>query len=244
MNIACVYIAPPPSQVKYKPFIERFLASYQKFTPKMDHRLIIALKDWPAETLVENPLTKYCCFTDKNEGFDIGSYIRAAKSFSDSTYFVGLSAYAEFKCSNWLESMHNAINQDKVGLVGATGSWERGAAGKEFPNYHIRTSCFMIRTELFNSFNFEEPKTKEEMWEFEHGPNSLTKRVMAKGLRCVVVGKDGVVFDKEEWLNSYTFRHGTQDNLICGDNHTDDYINSVPRVQAERYAEAFLGRGI
>jgi len=43
---------------------------------------------------------------------------------------------------------------------------------------------------------------------------------MSRGLNVLVVGKDGVGYEKEDWTRSNTFRIGEQKNLLVADNQT------------------------
>jgi hypothetical protein len=95
-----------------------------------------------------------------------------------------------------------------------------------FPNYHIRTNAFMISRSLFNKIKGTCFYNKASTVRFECGRNSLSKQIMRIGLRLLVVGKDGVAHEKEDWARSNTFRQGAQDNLLVADNRTAQYINS------------------
>jgi hypothetical protein len=43
------------------------------------------------------------------------------------------------------------------------------------------------------------------------------------GLRPVLVGRDGRVYEMQEWDRSDTFRQSRQENLLIADNQTDAY---------------------
>ena len=243
MSILITYIIPPEQEFDYVPSIKAFLESYKKYTPTIEHKLVLVFKDWPFQKATYGSgydVGNAQIEQDTNRGYDIGTFIRKAKINKDYEYFVGLSTHARLLCPNWLELMYIALQCHDTGLVGATGSYEKGAKGTNFPNYHIRTSCFMIRTKLFNSLKFPEIEGKDECYEVEHGDKSLTWQVLNKGHRCLVAGKDGGVFDKEWWPHSYTFRHGDQENLIASDNHTRNFDNLPKDRQIQMYKEAYF----
>jgi hypothetical protein len=95
-----------------------------------------------------------------------------------------------------------------------------------FPNYHIRTSAFMISRELINRIRCNFFYNKASTVRFECGKSGLSKQIMKMNLRLLVVGKDGIGYEKEEWYNSNTFRKGNQENLLILDKHTNDYLTS------------------
>ena len=92
-----------------------------------------------------------------------------------------------------------------------------------FPNYHIRTNCFMISGELMLSLECPPMRTKMDAYRFESGTKGFTKQILGKGKRVLVVGKDGVGYEKEKWKESKTFWQAEQENLLVADNQTVDY---------------------
>ena len=63
-------------------------------------------------------------------------------------------------------------------------------------------------------------KSKHDAYLAEHGPNSLTRQVVARGLTAVIVGANGRAYAPEWWSGSRTFRQGNQANLLVADNQT------------------------
>lgn len=92
-----------------------------------------------------------------------------------------------------------------------------------FPNYHIRTNAFMISGARMMSLECPRMKTKMDTYRFESGKKSLTKQILEYGERVIVVGKDGVGYEKESWPKSRTFWQSEQENLLVDDNLTLDY---------------------
>lgn len=103
---------------------------------------------------------------------------------------------------------------------------ERRAYRRRFPpwpNPHIRTNAFMIRRSLLLEVERGALASKADAHELESGRRGLTAQLRARGLDCLVVGRDGRGYRAREWPASRTFRSGSQENLLIGDNRTRDY---------------------
>jgi hypothetical protein len=109
-----------------------------------------------------------------------------------------------------------------------------------FPNYNMRTNSFMIRRKIFRSIKFKKIVTKMDAYRFESGRNSLTNQIQKMKLAVLVVGKDGIAYEKEDWHKSNTFRQNNQSNLLIADNRTNEYLNSELEVR-EYLSEAAWG---
>ena len=102
-----------------------------------------------------------------------------------------------------------------------------------FPNYHIRTNAFIISGVLMKSLEFPAMKTKMDAYKFESGKRGLTMQILNKGKRVIVVGKDGLGYEKEAWHESKTFWISDQENLLVADNQTRDYQDGT--AERRRY---------
>jgi len=107
-----------------------------------------------------------------------------------------------------------------------------------FPNPHIRTNAFMIERKQFLSLKFPAFVSKQDVYKFESGRKSLTRQILASGLRPVVVGGDGTMYEISEWRSSSTFWTNEQDNLIIEDNRTAAYAQGERsfRTKLENFA--------
>lgn len=163
----------------------------------------------------------------QGDNFDIGNYLIQAPRFKEE-FVCFLNSYVTLESDGWLEKLYRHASADGVGLVGAMGSYETMGMGAwlPWPNPHIRTNGFMIRRELLLSFGFTPPKDKVGCYAFESGPQSLTKRVLALGLKTLVVGANGVAYDIPDWPISKTFRLGNQENLLLHDRHSRMYAKA------------------
>jgi hypothetical protein len=95
-----------------------------------------------------------------------------------------------------------------------------------FPNPHVRTNGFMLARETFLAFwqGKPIPQTKRSVCAFESGSAGLTRFIEARGQRAVVVGADGAVYEKDQWLESRTFRVPLNPNNMISDNATRRYF--------------------
>jgi len=112
-----------------------------------------------------------------------------------------------------------------------------------FPNPHLRTNAFAIRRELFLSLEWPEPRSKFAAHALESGREGMTRQLTARGLRCVVVGRDGAEYGPNDWPRSRTFRCGGQENLLVGDRRTEQY-ERADAVERRRLAELAWGPGV
>lgn len=102
-----------------------------------------------------------------------------------------------------------------------------------FPNYHIRTNVFMISSAMMMSLKFHNINYKMDAYKFESGKRGITKQILNKGKKVIVVGKDGIGYDKEIWHQSKTFWSFEQENLLVADNQTLKYQKET--VEGRRY---------
>lgn len=91
------------------------------------------------------------------------------------------------------------------------------------PNPHLRTNAFVIERTRWLSLAPGRLASKEDLWRFESGKQSMTRQLLAQGLEVMVVGRDGVAYPKTQWPASSTFRGGDQRNLLVADNRTRQY---------------------
>jgi hypothetical protein len=91
------------------------------------------------------------------------------------------------------------------------------------PNPHIRTNAFMIGRDVFLSLRGITFEKKMDAYKFESGRRSMTRQIMTRGLRPVVVDRVGRVYDIPEWKSSSTFWIDLQANLLVADNQTNNY---------------------
>ena len=107
-----------------------------------------------------------------------------------------------------------------------------------FPNPHIRSNAFMISRDTMRKVKCNAIIRKLDAYKFESGKCSLTKQVLAMNLRVLVIGSDGMGYEKEDWDKSNTFWQQDQRNLIIADKQTAIYAgyNLEDRTKFSGYA--------
>jgi len=68
-------------------------------------------------------------------------------------------------------------------------------------------------------------RKKIDAYKFESGRRSMTRQILKRGFRPVVVDRHGRVYDTSEWKSSLTFWIDVQANLLVADNQTGSYAN-------------------
>lgn len=94
---------------------------------------------------------------------------------------------------------------------------------RRFPNPHLRTNGFMVRKDIFIAAAGTPITTKRKAYVFESGRSGLSLQLMRRGLRLLVVDKQGKTYEARDWHASNTFWTGDQANLLIGDNQTRHY---------------------
>jgi len=172
-----------------------------------------------------------------------------------------LNSYGTILVDGWLAGLARALEDPGVGIAGATGSWESQAEwirGRplywpyqlallrrarrdypRFPNPHLRTTAFLLERPLLLEMDLERAADKRATYLLESGPRSITRQVLERDLRPVVVGRDGCVYDVEDWARSGTYRAGGQANLIVADNRTGDWERASPRLRRRLSRDAW-----
>jgi hypothetical protein len=273
--------------------VRNFLDSYRDHPAGLEHDLYVIFKGFPDRkalasaralfgTLPINPIVL------DDSGFDIGSYIAAAKAVPNRR-LIFFKASNRILASNWLFHFDRALSLPRAGVVGATGSWEAYASDIEgalitalrriryrpndnrsrvaaeavarngewqrpkralklyvlspfyyfyylyqsgrYPNPHIRPNSFMIERDRFLSLRVPSFLSKNDALQFESERGSMTRQILAQGLRPLIMDRTGKVYDVPEWNSSNTFRSGGQVNLIVEDNRTREYASANPEFK-------------
>lgn len=152
--------------------LERFLESYRADDAGVAHELLVVSKGYADEnTLTEHealarafgadPLRLAC-----DDLFNIGAYHEATRKI-EARYVAFFNSFSEILADEWLARHYRGIQQEGLGLVGVTGSWESQTSNAfqlmraqpllhlptlwlykwrfspPFPNPHIHTSTQM-----------------------------------------------------------------------------------------------------
>jgi len=183
---------------------------------------------------------------------DLAAYGLAARMLENQRLCF-LNSYSVVLVDNWLSLLSRPLEEPSVGLAGATASWEsqaewvrgrarywpyqlatlRGARRDypRFPNPHIRTTAFAIEREILLGMGLERATDKRSTYLLESGHDSLTRQVQTSGLRVVITGRDGNIYEADRWGAAGTYRSGEQKNLLVADRRTRDWQRASPRLQ-------------
>ncbi|MES5101150.1 hypothetical protein ABUK73_23270 [Agrobacterium sp. BA1120] len=215
-------------------FRKAFLHSLQWFPAGVDFDLVWQMKGYPDDKFCHELIDFKKRFAGKiiqlhypDDVYQFTLALDAAEKL-DYDLLVFFISYSRILAPNWLKLYVNAFeNNESCGMVGATGSYEQAMADQKFPNYHIRTNAFMIKSDLFKSLDYGVLRNKIDGNFVEAGPNSITSQILQKGLNLFVIDRFGRVYSPEKWPISRTFRSGCQENLLVADNRTSQYSISA-----------------
>jgi len=109
--------------------LQSFLKSYFELSPGIEHDLIVVLKgyehDLRAKELALNALRPHRAMTLEfpDDGLDLDAY-RAAVNAFDYSYYCFVNSFSRPTAEGWLRQMMHWAQQPRVGIVGATGSYQ------------------------------------------------------------------------------------------------------------------------
>ena len=174
---------------------------------------------------------------------DLIAYRRALEEVGcERVAFV--NGWSEPLVDGWLATLSGALDVEGVGIAGCTASWESPASAapphlklhrrrlfEPFPNPHVRTNAWAIGVPLARSLHWDVRRRKVGAESLESGKEGLTRQVVARGLRPVMVSRSGVV-EVEDWPEARVYRSGGQEELLVRDNRTRQYADADPRRKA------------
>jgi hypothetical protein len=106
-----------------------------------------------------------------------------------------------------------------------------------FPSCHLRTNAFMVDRPLFGSLRIGRVASKADAYLLESGRASFTRQLQRRGLRTLVVARDGSCYEQQRWPASRTFWQADQQQLLIADNQTRSYANGS--LERRRLLSAF-----
>jgi hypothetical protein len=214
--------------------ISRFAASWLAHSPGLPSQLYVIFKEFAS--LADLELAQgMLAPTQPREILDyMGFNSYAGGSFLEATYHVTeplvcfLGSTSEIMHDGWLDRLLVGFRLPTVGAVCCTGSYgfiREFNPDLSYPNIHMRNLSFVMERDLYRGFASqvdwtEKPGHKLADLNFEHGPNSLTRRIMAMGKTVLVVEKDRIRAP-HEWGDT-TYR-GNLHNVLVHDRGARDY---------------------
>ena len=113
---------------------------------------------------------------------------------------------------------------------------------KLFPNPHIRTTGFFIKSKDLLSINIDTKKLTQKIQTnyFESGKNGLSNKLGEKGFELILVNSDNKSFKISDWKKSETFFLKTQKKLIFSDNRTEKYL-LLSELERNRMTKLYWG---
>jgi hypothetical protein len=214
MTATVVYVYPVCAP-QYEHYALRFLDSYHRFPPAVQHDTVVVLNGCRenAETqCLFASLPRLRFLEHDNSGYDIGAFQHAARECdTDLIVFFGASTY--FNGEGWLVRMMTAMQKHGLAQYGAMGN--RGDPRvKVWP--HIRTTAFWMPPALFREY----PRLvsrPEDRHPFEHGPTCFTSWVKSRGLKSWVVTWTRDLLWEDWDSDSQGYGRGNQSALLAGD---------------------------
>jgi hypothetical protein len=205
--------------------MSRFVKAYRNRPAGVAHELVVIFKGFASKSALDEAKAALAgiAFREvhtQDGSFDLGAYADAVLQVeSERAAFLNTSSAPI--ADEWLLKLNQALNLPGLGLAGASGSFEEGVGGQAFPNIHVRTNAFMMRTPLARRILGRQTiRSKRDAHIAEHGTSGLTRQVVSYGLAAVIVGANGRAYAPEWWSGSRTFRQGDQANLLVADNQT------------------------
>lgn len=155
-----------------------------------------------------------------------GSWQSHKRSMNDVLILARFVADAHCEYHNITKRWKSAVVSSIVAirLVGSIIGNKFGKQNyKRFPNYHIRTNAFMIAGSLMLEIGCNSIRSKEDAYQYESGIDGLSMQIIRRGLRLLIVGRNGIGYEMHEWDKSNTFCQDEQMNLLVADNQTRQY---------------------
>ena len=231
--------------------INRFVQAYREHPAGIDHDLVILFKGFADNSQKEPWQQALADLTYRELDFaDVGytdvPFMQTAKLLNYE-YFLFMNTWTYPLAQRWAALMYDQIKDPAVGAVGATASSgshttmaTRSFQGhflgrrawflrwikfhfKPFPNFHLRTTGFMISRDVMIKLKLNKIHDKWDAYVFESGKRGFTAQIQRMGLKVLVVGQDGQTYDEANIKTSRTYALGDQENLLMSDNQTEGY---------------------
>jgi hypothetical protein len=232
--IGVVYIARGKDPNWSERFI-RFRNSYLQNPAGADHQVYVIFKefDTPDDFRVAQDILRplraheLAAHIDNNALALPGIIFEHRHLIAEQDVFL-LNSSSHIMYADWLKMLVDNYRLPTVGLVGCTGSFgfiTEFFPNLTYPNVHVRDTAILVNKDFYcdvATYHLAKGGARGGTLAFEHGPDSLTRQVMAAGKTVLVVEKDGRGRAPHEWPHDTTYR-GNQQNVLILDRGSRDY---------------------
>lgn len=235
MKVAVLYLrvvrrADPslPMPFPYDVGHARFLDSYRKFTPEIEHDLVVVNCGITKDVSPFDDLANKYCYYD-GLGSDCGTYQAVVPTLKHDLVLC-LNSIAYFWRPGWLEPFVAAAEKMGPGVYGASASCEN--------NPHLRTPAIACAPKIMAAYPML-VNSRQDAIEFESGRLNFSLWAEQSGYPSVMVAADGV-YQREDWRKPPNiFRRGDQSNCLIWDRHTEIYAraSTSDKLKLERAAD-------
>lgn len=195
MNIATVVYIHVPGDKPHEYYATRYVESVLSTSNQHIHNnLILCQGSMPTDDMKAVFLMLGRCrfVVHSDQGWDIGGYVRAATVLHDempSRPMICMGGNSSVIMNGWLDRLMDVWKNEGPGIYGTLSSYQARP--------HLNTTGFMCLPEHLLRY----PKTvisKEDRYEFEHGPGCWWYRMAKEDQRVRLVTWDGV-YDWKQW---------------------------------------------
>lgn len=235
MSVGVVYLC-RGADPNWQQRAARFVRTYQEHPAGLSHGMYVIYKEFEDLGEARNILAplqpvEIATYVGFNS-YAGGSFLEAARHVVEPTVCF-LGSTSDIQHDDWLRKLYEAFCLPTVGVVCCTGSyWFITEFNPQltYPNIHIRNLSFMMERDRYiacaSTVDWTpKPGHKIADLNFEHGPNSLTRQVMASGKTVLVVEKDRVRAPHEWDGRTGTTYRGNLHNVLILDRGARDYAD-------------------
>ena len=213
-TVVVVYIAVQANPL-FVHYASQFVDSYKLFEGGGKHQLIVCCNGGELNHRMKPIFDGIDCkFSVRpyDDGWDISAYQDVARN-SECDLLVCFGESVRFHRAGWLNRLVDSATEYGEGMYGCLSSHAIRA--------HLNTTAFAVSPRFLKQYP---PVTnKGERYAFEHGPNSLWRRIKASGKEARLVTWDGC-WAPGEWRTPQDILwRGTQRNCLIACNHTDNF---------------------
>lgn len=220
-----------PGPEYYRPWSERFIASYRNFKGNAPHELVVMSCGGPVNDATRAMFPEAVRFLEyRGGGWDIGAMQSAAHQLRDAfDYVIAIATPVYFWKPGFIERMIQARERHGDGIFGPTASYENRP--------HIRTCCWAFSPHTFCQYPHL-IDTRDRTFRAESGDLSITFWYKDRGQPQLLVTANGEYAMKDWRRLPNIFRRGNQSNCLVRDRHTDLYEEAEPVKRQELAALA------